>query len=426
MQNDIAIIRDGSAKLEELRSSLLSLNKNDLIARKEQIKKLAREHRDTLSNEDLDNNIAEVEALNSQIEEIENRENSINNEIAELEKEIKEAQERAEEKENKEKRNFMENNVMDKRSTLEYRQAFMNFVQRGENSDVLEYRADAATTTTTAATVIPTTVMNEIIKESKVSGNILSKVRQLNVKGGVKIPTISAVPTASWIDEDTVSDRKALTTSSVTFSYYGLEVRIAQTLLSEYTSIDAFEAEFAKLAVEAMVNAKEIAIVNGSGSGQPTGILKTSGVTTVTIKEAEFDYSHFVAAAGKLPTGYAAGAEWILAQGSWDKIVGLIDSNGQPVARVNYGLGATERSFLGYPVTIVDTDRIKDFDTATAGTDFFAILGNLNYYGLNSNGNLGIYKYRDEEKNQDVTKALEFVDGKVLQPKAFVILKKAN
>lgn len=393
--------------ITELRD--LNLEKEALIARKNAIKTKLAEHRDSIT--DADNEEAR----------------SIKTDLETIERKIKDAQERAKQEQEKEERNYMENKNMDTRSSMEYRQAFMNFIQRNEKNDILETRADAATTTTTAATVIPTTVFNEIIKLSKVSGNILSKVRKLNVKGGVKIPTLSAIPTASWIDEDTVSDRQKLDTGSVTFSYYGLEVKIAQTLLSEYTSIDAFEEEFAKLAVEAMVNAKEVAIFNGSGVGQPTGILKTTGVTSVTINAADFPkYTKLVEAFGKLPVAYRAGAELYVAQGTWDAIVGMVDNNGQPVARVNYGFNGIEQSFLGYPVNIVEEDRLKSFANGTANTDFFAVLGNLNYYALNSNGNLGVYKYRDEEKNQDVTKALEFLDGKVLQPKAFVVFKKGT
>lgn len=422
MQNDIAIIRDCNARLEELRASLF--NKKSLLDRKEQIKALAREHRDSLSTDEIDKNIAEVEALNTQIREAEKQEE----EIRSLEEKIKNAQERAKiEEEKRGEKNYMENNEnVEKRSSMEYRRAFMNFIQRGVKSDILETRVDAATTTTTAATVIPTTVLDEIVKVSKVSGNILPKVRKMNIKGGVKVPTISVIPTASWISEDTPSDRKAITTGSVTFSYYGLEVKIAQTLLSEYTSIDAFEKEFAILAVEAMTNAKEIAIFNGSGSGQPTGILKTTGVNEASLTAANLvKYDKLVEAIGKLPVGYRTGAEFAMASSTWDKIVGMVDTQGQPVARVNYGLGETTRSLLGYPVNLVEEDRIKGVGTATADTDFIIVLGQFNKYAINSNGNLGVYKYRDEDKNQDVTKALEFLDGKVLDAKAFLRIKLA-
>ena len=220
--------------------------------------------------------------------------------------------------------------------------------QRGVKSDVLEFRGDAFTHTTDAASVIPTTLLDEIVRESKITGTILPKVRKMNVKGGVKIPTITAIPAAEWIDEDNPSDRKKLTTGSVTFSYYGLEVKIAQSLLSEYVSIEAFENEFAVLAVEAMVNAKEIAIFNGTGSGQPTGILAETGITEVSLSAANLvKYDKLVEAIGKLKVGYRAGAEFAMNAATWDKIVGMVDSNGQPVARVNYGLNGATMSLFG-------------------------------------------------------------------------------
>lgn len=403
MTNAIAELRDLNLELESLK------------ARKNAIKTKLAEHRDSFTDEDITNSTTEANEIRTQIESVKEK--------------IKDAQERAKiEEEKRGEKNYMENNTqnVEKRSSMEYRKAFMDYIQRGVKNDILETRVDAATTTTTAATVIPTTVLDEIVKVSKVSGNILPKVRKMNIKGGVKVPTISVIPTASWISEDTPSDKQAVTTGSVTFSYYGLEVKIAQTLLSEYTSIDAFEREFALLAVEAMTNAKEIAIFNGSGSGQPTGILKTTGVNETSLTAANFvKYDKLVEAVGKLPVGYRAGAEFAMASPTWDKIVGMVDTTGQPVARVNYGLGETTRSLFGYPVNLVEEDRIKGIDTATADTDYILVLGQFNKYAINSNGNLGVYKYRDEDKNQDVTKALEFLDGKVLDAKAFLRIKLA-
>lgn len=404
MTNTVAELRDLNLELEGLK------------ARKNAIKTKLAEHRDSFTDEDITNSTKEA--------------NEIRTQIASVQEKIKVAQERAKiEEEKRGDKNYMEDNTqnVEKRSSMEYRKAFMDYIQRGVRSDILETRTDAATTTTTAATVIPTTVLDKIVKVSKVSGNILPKVRKMNIKGGVKVSTLSVIPTASWISEDTPSDRKSLTTGSVTFSYYGLEVKIAQTLLSEYTSIDAFEREFALLAVEAMTNAKEIAIFNGTGSGQPTGILKTAGVNEASLTAANLvKYDKLVEAIGQLPVGYRTGAEFAMASSTWDKIIGMVDTQGQPVARVNYGLGETTRSLLGYPVNLVEEDRIKGVGTATADTDYVVVLGQFNKYAINSNGNLGVYKYRDEDKNQDVTKALEFLDGKVLDPKAFLRIKLAT
>lgn len=396
MNKEIVELRDGLLKIEELK------------AKKSAIKKLAAEHRDTMADAEIDKNTEELVKINEEIKQEEERM-----------KNLKEKSERSE--------NNMEikNKDLNKRSSLEYRDAFKNYIQRGQSSKVLETRANEYTTTTTAATVIPQTVMEEIIKISKVSGNILSKVRKMNVKGGVKFPTLSVLPAATWIDEDTTSDRKKLTTGSVTFAYNGLEVKIAQSLLSEYVSIDAFEREFAQLAVEAMVNAKEIAIFNGTGSGQPTGIFVDSGVSDVTLTALNLvKYDKLRAAMGNLAISYQNGAEWVMAQGTWDKIDGMVDVNGQPIARTNYGIDGSITSYLfGKVVNIVEIDRIKDVDTAS-DSEYYIAFGQFNKYAINSNGDLGVIKYRDNDLNQDVTKALEFVDGKVLDTNAFIRIKK--
>ena len=395
--------------VKELRD--LNLELESLKARKNAIKKQLAEHRDTLTDEQI---------ATSTNEAMEVREN-----IRSVEEKIKIAQEKVSaENEKNQNRSLEKMENLEKRSTMEYRKAFMEYIQRGVASDVLETRADAFTSTATASTVIPNTVMEEIVKASKISGNILAKVRKMNVKGGVRVPTLSVIPTASWISEDKSSDRQGLSTGSVQFSYYGLEVKIAQSLLSEYTSIDAFEREFAALAVEAMTNAKEVAIFNGTGSGQPTGILKDSGVAEVQLTAAEVGkYDKLIAAFGKLGVGYRAGAEVAMASSTWDKIAGMVDNNGQPVARVNYGLNGVAMSLFGYPVNLVEADRIKGIDTAVAGTDHIIVLGQFNKYGLNSNGEIGVVKYVDHDANVNVTKALEFVDGKVLDTNAFIKIK---
>ncbi|MCQ2399485.1 MAG: phage major capsid protein, partial [Clostridia bacterium] len=82
--------------------------------------------------------------------------------------------------------------------TEEYRTAFMEFCKRGTPIPA-NLRGNAVTKTTDASAVIPTTILNEIVSELKVYGNIYSEVRELNVQGGVNIPILSLKPTATWI-----------------------------------------------------------------------------------------------------------------------------------------------------------------------------------------------------------------------------------
>lgn len=351
---------------------------------------------------------------------------NIDTELREVDEKIKTKQER----ESKTMNNGMlELREVNKLETVEYRKAFMEYIQRGKKSDVLEFRADANTTTGTAATVIPQPVMDMIIKEMKVRGNILSKVRKLNVKGGLHIPLLSVTPTATWITEASPSERKKLDTTDISFSFYGLECKIAQTLLSEYVSIDAFEREFAILAVNAMVDAKEIAVFNGTGTGQPLGITVDPRIAAgqkvglTAAKVILFD--EWVKGLAKLPVSYRTGAELFMSAGTWAMIEAMKDTQGQPIARVNYGINnGTMYRFMGYNVTLVEEDRLPSFTSAAAGKTF-AVLGNLSQYAINSNGQLRVIKYIDEDKNVNVTKALEFCDGKILDKNAFILFTKA-
>src|SRR5690625_1985855 len=123
----------------------------------------------------------------------------------------------------------------------EYRQAFMDYVLRGEKSDILETREAGTTFTTDVGTVIPQTVINRIIEKMKSYGMIFSRITQTNVKGGVSIPTSNLKPVATWTDEGSVSEKQKKTTGEVTFSYHKLQCRVAVTLEADTVSLDIFE-----------------------------------------------------------------------------------------------------------------------------------------------------------------------------------------
>lgn len=319
--------------------------------------------------------------------------------------------------------------VEDRYATLEYRKAFMNFCTTGVIAP--ELRADTTTTTGDVSAVIPSTILNEVIKKVTSYGQIFSRVRKLNVKGGLTIPILSLKPTAMWIGETTSSDRqKAQANTNISFSYYGLECKVSTSLLSDTVRLDGFENVITDLIVEAMTKALDLAILNGTGTGQPLGITKDTRIPStqiVTLKPDEVTswsvWKKKVFA--KMPLSYKGGASFFMASGTFEGYIdGMVDTNGQPIGRVNYGItNGPQESFGGKAVVQVEDDIISPYDDAATG-DVIAVYCNLNNYGFNSNMQMLMYRYFDNDKNEYVDKAILIADGKIIDPNGVVIVKK--
>ena len=318
---------------------------------------------------------------------------------------------------------------IDKFDTPEYRKAFMEYACRGVAIPA-EFREAGTTTTADAGAVIPTTIVNEIIRELKVYGNVFSQVRKLNVQGGMQIPVLSLKPVATWIGESTPSDdQKVGANDKVSFSYFGLECKIAQTLLASITTIEAFQALFVPLAVEAIAKALDIAILNGAGTASPLGITKDTRVpaaNTITLSATDFGtwggWKKKVFA--KMKKAYRKGT-FFMAQGTFDGYIdGMEDTNGQPIGRVNYGIdGGETYRFGGKNVETVEDDVIANYEDAATG-DIVAVFVNLSDYVINSNMQMVTHKWIDRDTNEVKTQVILICDGKLADPNGVLIIKK--
>lgn len=314
-------------------------------------------------------------------------------------------------------------------NTVEYRKAFMKFAKNGEVTP--ELRANAITTTADVSAVIPTTILNEVIKKITVYGQVFNQVRKLNVKGGVQIPILSLKPSATWIGETTPSDKqKVQANTKLTFNYFGLECKVSTSLLVDTVSLAGFETTITDLIVEAMIKAIDMAVVKGDGSGKPTGITvdeRVPAAQIVTLSPADFaEWSAWKKKVfAKMPMAYKAGASFLMASGTFEGYIdGMVDANKQPVGRVNYGItdGPQER-FGGKAVIEVEDDVISPYDDAATG-DVVAIYCNLKNYGFNSNMQMTMFRYFDHDSNEWVDKAILIADGKLIDPNGVVIIKK--
>lgn len=322
-------------------------------------------------------------------------------------------------------------------SSMEYRSAFKAYVQNGTTipADVIKRSGEAITTTETGA-AIPLTIMNEVINTvRKRYGNLYNKVRKMNVKGGVDFPIGALKASFKWITESTVSPRqKTDKLGKVSFQYYTAEIRIAQSFLASIVTLDAFEAKLAEVIAIAYLQAMDEGIVKGSGNGQMLGILNDARVTNViTMTAAQINdwkswRSRFFA---KLPLGYRAG-EFIFPLSTVETYLETMsDANNNPVFRQATGLEVNDGDarnpngrFFGRDISLVEPDILPDFDSASAG-DVIGIFWQPDEYAINENFGFTMRRYFDEEANEWVDKALVVVDGKILNPTGYYLIKKA-
>ena len=306
----------------------------------------------------------------------------------------------------------------------EYRQAFMNYVCRGERLPK-EFRSDEVTATTDIGALVPPVTLNKIIEKLEAYGMILPLVTRTAYKTGVTIPVSNVKPEATWVAEGAGSDKQKKTLSgTITFSHFKLRCAVAVTLETENMAYSAFETTLVNNVVEAMAKALEKAIISGTGVGQPTGILKEDAKGT-KIEVSKIDYKTLVNAEAELPMEYESGAVWCMTKKTFMAFIGMTDTNGQPIARVNYGFGGkAERSLLGR--TVVLTNYLENFsDTLEAGKTF-AFLYNFADYTLNTNFQVGMKTYEDNDTDDIVRKSIIVCDGKPIIYDSLVKLVKAG
>lgn len=330
--------------------------------------------------------------------------------------------------------------------TAEYRNAFMNYCTKGIAIPA-ELRVggnglvSAGTTLSSDnAPEIPLTMQQEIIQAMREYGTIWNEVRKLNVKGGIWFRILDIIPTASWLTENNVSAaQKVQSDAKITFTFFELECRMAQSLLSAAVTYDDFQAMFVPAVAEAMVNAIEAAIMNGDGTTQPLGILNDPRVTTIqqhdprkvaVVEMTEAEFASWQAwrkkAKSAIPTKYRTG-KWYMNYATFDcYIETMADDNHAPVSiGYNAVTGQETASLCGFPVEKVQDAILPDFDSASAG-DVVAIYGNMRNYAVNTQPGMPLSTVRwiNHETNEEKIKSLVALDGKVLDPYGFILIKK--
>ena len=94
-----------------------------------------------------------------------------------------------------------------------------------------------------------------------------------------------------------------------------------------------------------------------------------------------------------------------------DSILSMVDSN-------------LHRERISYSETVVLCDYVASYSAALAKDTIFAFLFNFKDYVLNTNYSMGVKKYEDNDTDDQITKGIMLVDGKVVDKNSLVVVKK--
>lgn len=311
-------------------------------------------------------------------------------------------------------------------NSVEYRKAFMNYVVGGKAIPDKFRNASTTTKTTDVGAVISPTVINRIVEKMESIGMILPLVTRTTFAAGATVPTSTVKPVATWVAEGATSDKQKKTTGQIDIKGYKLRCAISMTLETSVMSLQVFETTFVNNVSEAMVKAQETSFISGTGTGQPKGTLTETVVTGQNIDIAAANdptYQTLVDAEAALPLAYENGAVWNMTKKTFMKFIGMVDTNKQPIARVNYGInGQPERSLLGRRVVL--NDYMTSLGATITSDTVVAFLFDWSDYMFNTNYNMTIKSYEDNDTEDQVTKAVMICDGKVIDNNSLVTITK--
>lgn len=334
--------------------------------------------------------------------------------------------------------------VQNMENGLEYRKAFQKYIATGDKT---ELRAAAGNTTTgdNVGTVIPENLLNQIMEKIESVGTIYNLVTKTSYPVGQTIPKEATKPVATWVGRNTTTPAQSTSgegngstvgkgvtlDTAISFTHFKLRCEVAMTEEVARMALPAFEALFVKNVSLAMLRSIEFAIVDGDGYGMPTGILDNTAPTGQALEIAAadtLDFETLCDAEAAIPAEYEGGAKWCMTKKTFMSFVGMTDSVGQPIARVNYGInGKPERTLLGRDVVLYQPQsgsHIGNYaDTVEADT-LFAFIFDFSDYVLNNNYDLGIQHKIDWDNEDHRTKAVAAYDGKCVDIGSLVTLTK--
>lgn len=294
--------------------------------------------------------------------------------------------------------------------------------------------SDGKTTTTTGKAITKTTLISKMIERIQESNPVLKDVAFIPTSdGSMTFPReVAGLPETGWVGE--AEERKETSVTKIEnvvvniYQLYALPVVTNKLLATNFIGY----ANFLLKRVEYALGLRLAnAILNGTGTNMPLGILKDPAVTqTVDIdmtEDSKFADS-IISIYYALPTEYAKTAKWYMRKETWAEVAKLKNSRKDfYITDLNTG---NERTLMTRPVEIVESDEsgLKAIGTATATTDPVMVFGSMAFGVQGIENPKMAMQLQDQITSKGLTKYYmeKGVGAGVLLPECFVkAVKKA-
>jgi HK97 family phage major capsid protein len=269
--------------------------------------------------------------------------------------------------------------------------------------------------------LVPDEYDNRLIEKLK-EENIFRKLcHPVSTSGDHKINIAATTPAAAWIDEG-----EALTWGDATFAQVLLDahklhvaIKVTEELL--YDSKFNLETFIINAFSKALANAEENAFINGTGSGQPLGILAATGgadVGVTTASSTAITADEIINLIYSLKRPYRKNAAFIMNDQTVAAIRKLKDGEGKYLWQPALVLGEPDK-LLGYPVYTSEF-----MPTIEAGAKTIAF-GDFDYYNIGDRGSRSFQELKELFAGNGMVGfvAKERVDGKLVLSEAIKVLK---
>ena len=252
--------------------------------------------------------------------------------------------------------------------------------------------------------------------------NVMRKLgTRITTSGEHKINIAATKPAAAWIEEGGALTFGDATFDQIILDAHKLHVAIKVTEELLYDNAFNLESYIMQQFGKALANAEEDAFINGTGTGQPLGILAATGGADVgvTAKSATaITADELIDLIYSLKRPYRKSAAFLLNDQTLAAIRKLKDNYGQYLWQPSLQAGEPDR-ILGYAA------YTSPYFPAIAAGKAAVAFGDFSYYNIGDRGTRSFAELKELFAGNGMVGfvAKERVDGKLVLPEAVKLLK---